>query len=203
MDPVPDYLEPYHRAGREHGDGFGALLWASPQTQAARFAALAQHCPFAGLNVLDVGCGRADLLDYLVAGERAPAHYTGIEAVPALAEAARQKQHANAIVIEDDFVQHPARMLVGADVIVFCGSLNTLSEEHFYDALNTAFEATAEWLAFNFLCSTRLAAVDWLTWHRRDTVLAFATRLTPSVTVDERYMDGDCTMVMRKHERAV
>ncbi|MFI5380034.1 MAG: methyltransferase domain-containing protein [Tepidisphaerales bacterium] len=203
MPSAPKYLRPYHRACREHGDGFHSLLWASPESQAARFQALARHCTFADTNVLDVGCGRADLLDFLIARQTPPAHYTGIEAVAGLAEAARRKAHDNAIIIEDDFVANPARMLVGADAIVFCGSLNTLSEEQFYDTLTIACGAATQTLAFNFLCSSQLAAADWLTWHRRDRVLDFARRLCPSVVMDDSYVEGDCTIVMRKHERAL
>ncbi len=203
MSSAPKYLRPYHRAIREHGDGFHSLLWASPESQAARFTALTRHCPFADLNVLDVGCGRADLLDFLIARQTLPAHYTGIEALPELAEAAMRKAHDDAIIIQDDFVTHPARMLVGADVVVFCGSLNTLSEKQFYDTLTVASEAAAAALAFNFLCSSQLAAADWLTWHSRDKVLDFARRLCPSVVLDDSYVDGDCTIVMRKHERAL
>ena len=203
MSSSPKYLRPYHRACREHGDGFHSLLWASPESQAARFSALTRHCPFARRNVLDVGCGRADLLDFLIARKSPPAHYTGIEAVPELAEAAVRKAHPDAIIIQDDFVVRPARMLVGADVIVFCGSLNTLTEKQFYDTLTVACDATAQALAFNFLCSSQLAAADWLTWHRRDKVLDFARRLCPSVVLDDGYIDGDCTIVMRKHERAL
>lgn len=203
MPSAPKYLRPYHRACRKHGDGFHSLLWASPESQAARFAAITRNCPCAGLNLLDVGCGRADLLDYLVEGMMRPAHYTGIEAVPELARAARHKAHNNALIIEDDFISHPARMLVGADVIVFCGSLNTLSEHEFYDTLTVAFGAAAQTLAFNFLCASQLAGADWLTWHRRDKVLAFVRRLCQSVVTDDGYIDGDCTVVLRKHARAL
>ena len=203
MASAPKYLRPYHRACREHGAGFHSLLWASPESQAARFTALTRHCAFTGLNILDVGCGRADFLDFLVAHEMQPEHYTGIEAVAELADAARRKAHEDAIIIEDDFISHPGRMLVGADVIVFCGSLNTLSEKQFYDTLTVACDAAAQALAFNFLCSSQLAAADWLTWHRRDKVLDFARRLCPFVVMDDSYIDGDCTVVMRKHERVV
>ncbi|MGA2500078.1 MAG: class I SAM-dependent methyltransferase [Tepidisphaeraceae bacterium] len=203
MSSAPKYLRPYQRACRAHGDGFRTLLWASPESQAARFQALARHCTFAGMNVLDVGCGRADFLDFLIARQTPPAHYTGIEAVPELAEAALRKTHENAIIIQDDFVAHPTRMLVGADVVVICGSLNTLTETQFYDTLTIACDAAAQALAFNFLCSSQLAAADWLTWHRRDKVLDFARRLCPSVVMDDSYVDGDCTIVMRKHERAL
>ena len=61
----PSYLEPYLAASRKYGAGFGTLLWASPKTQATRFKALLQAVDINGLAVMDVGCGRADLLEHL------------------------------------------------------------------------------------------------------------------------------------------
>src|SRR5437868_1227064 len=62
---APDYLEPYLDAARTHGGGFGSLLWASPQTQAARFQAIHRIIDLSGARVLDAGCGRADLPEFL------------------------------------------------------------------------------------------------------------------------------------------
>src|SRR5438128_547459 len=115
------YLAPYLRAAAKEANLFKALLWSSPDSQALRFAALVRHCPMAGLNILDAGCGRADLLDYLLAAKIIPAHYTGLEAVPQFLAAAHAKQYAgfrNALIIDADFIQNPALMLVGADAII-------------------------------------------------------------------------------------
>ncbi|MGE5609570.1 MAG: hypothetical protein ACM359_09980 [Bacillota bacterium] len=196
------YLQPYLQAAERYGAGFKSLLWASPRTQQARFEALVRVCDFRGRMVLDAGCGRADLLDYLRWAGVELEHYTGIEAVADLAQAARQKNHPRSLIIEADFVRQPHRLLVGADVIVFCGSLNTFDEKSFYDTLATAFEAATEMVVFNFLSSPRLAGADWLLWHAPKDVRAFAQRLTADVAMLDDYMDGDCTLAMRKaHEK--
>src|ERR1051325_1896666 len=148
---------PYLRATSKHGDGFQSLLWASPASQAARFAAICRLCNFSDLNVLDVGCGRADLLDYLRDHGRTPAHYVGIEAVDELAGAAQRKRHPACTIVQADFIASPARMLVGADAIVFCGSLNTLDRAAFHQTIRTAYAAAAHYLLFNFLSSRLLA----------------------------------------------
>ena len=49
-------------------------------------------------------------------------------------------------------------MFVGADVIAFSGSLNTMDDETFYATLRRAYDATAATLVFNFLASPFLAA---------------------------------------------
>src|SRR2546423_14466740 len=75
-----DYLTPYREAASRHGDRFGSLLWASPRTQAARFDAICRLAHLAGKRVLDAGCGRADLMDFMISRGIEPAEYVGIEA---------------------------------------------------------------------------------------------------------------------------
>jgi SAM-dependent methyltransferase len=199
MGERPDYLEPYERAARRHGAGFGSLLWASPQTQSLRFEAIRRLVNFHGKRVLDVGCGRADLLDYLIARKVRVASYTGIEGVATLAEAARAKGHSQCEIIEADFMAEPEQLATSAaEVIVFSGSLNTMDSTGFYSTLRLAYQAAAETLVFNFLCSSRLAGADYLVWHPADEVMAFARTLSDRVRKLEDYLPGDCTVAMGK-----
>src|SRR3954451_9296777 len=78
------YLAPYVSAAERHAGGFRSLLWASVSTQEKRFDAFTRVCDFAGKSILDVGCGRADLLDYLLGRGIEPDHYVGLEAVQLL-----------------------------------------------------------------------------------------------------------------------
>ena len=196
----PDYLAPYHAAVRKHGGGFRSLLWDSQKSQAARFNVMSDLCRFAGKSILDVGCGRADLLDFLLARGIEPDHYTGLEAVEALADAASQKQRPNRLIVRADFIAQPARLFVGADIIVFSGSLNMLESAVFYTTLRTAYEAAVEEVAFNFLASPYLAGADYLHWHRPSTVRKFAEDLGGQVELREDYLEGDCTVRIRKAE---
>ena len=98
------------RAADKHGAGFRSLLWASPQTQAARFDAIDAIVDLNGKSVLDVGCGRADLLEFLLDRGVRPADYVGIEAVDELADAAEAKRAARSDVriVRADFVARAA-----------------------------------------------------------------------------------------------
>jgi len=194
----PVYLQPYERASREHGGGFGSLLWASPVTQRARFEAICRMVDLTGRSVLDVGCGRADFLDYLRGRNVDVGAYTGIEGVPALAEAAREKGHQNARILQADFVAEPERLLVGANVVVICGSLNTMDATEFYATIQRAFEAAGHMLVFNFLCSPQLAGASYLSWHRTDEVMGFVKRFSQRVRKLEDYLTGDCTVAVGK-----
>jgi cyclopropane fatty-acyl-phospholipid synthase-like methyltransferase len=191
-----DYLEPYQQAAKRHGAGFGSLLWASPHTQAARFEAICRLVDLNGRNLLDVGCGRGDFLDYLIGQRVKVASYVGIEGVPELAEAARTKGHDRAQILQADFVAEPARLFVGAQVIVFSGSLNTMDVATFYSTLKRAFDAAGEMVVFNFLCSSKLAGADYLVWHRVEEVMEFARTLSARVRKLEDYLPGDCTVAI-------
>ena len=196
------YLMPYLKAAERHGAGFCSLLWASPQTQAARFDAIRRLGDLHGKSVLDVGCGRADLLDFLIRRGVRPADYTGIEAVAALAAAAEDAcvrwAGVRARVIRADFVREPLRLFAGADVVVFSGSLNTLDDAPFYTTVRRAFEAAAERLVFNFLCSTYLAGAEYLRWRRPEDVLRFASILSDDVRTLDDYLPGDFTVALTK-----
>jgi hypothetical protein len=196
--PPPAYLQPYLDAAERHGAKFESLLWANPSAQAARFAALARWCELAGRSVLDAGCGRADLLDYLLAQRITPAQYIGVEAVEALAQAAEMKKIPDTAILRGDFIDDPKLLDQHADVIIFSGSLNTLSPDDFYQALRLAWQYTKCELAFNFLCSPRLASGKHLTWHPIAGVQEFAYGLSGDIAVDDSYRKGDCTIVIRK-----
>jgi len=196
------YLSPYVWATERHGARFESLLWASPASQRARFEAIARLCDFGGRKVLDAGCGRADFLDYLLERGITPAHYVGIEAIGELAEAGRQKNRQRSVIVQADFVREPSRLLVGADVVVLCGSMNTFDAARFFGTIRTAYDAATEAVVFNFLSSPRLAAAEWLSWHEPADVLAFAERFSDGVESLADYMDGDCTVAIRKAEGA-
>jgi hypothetical protein len=195
------YLAPYVRARGHKMRGARALLWMGRRDQVVRFDALVRNCPLEGLRLLDVGCGPADLLGYLRKRAIAPAHYTGLEAQPWLVRAARRRRYPRCSLVTGDFVRQPETMSVGADVVIFSGSLNLLSSRQFYRTLREAWSATRLWLAFNFLCSPELSNAPWLTWHRRAHVRAFAQGLGAEVHLDDGYEEGDCTAVMRKRGR--
>jgi hypothetical protein len=194
----PSYLLPYARAHQEGARSVEALLWEDRRSQEVRFEALARNCALAARTVLDVGCGRAELLSYLEKRGVFPESYIGLEAQPWLARAARRRRLRSATIVLGDFVRDPSLMQAGAEVVVFSGSLNFLPSRQFYRSLSVAWKATGRSLAFNFLCSPSLTAEKQLRWHHQRAVLAFARRRTPDVRIDDGYEEGDCTVVMNK-----
>src|SRR5258705_2635616 len=123
----------------------------------------------------------------------------GMEAVDELADAAVRKLADDVRIIRADFVRGPERMFVGADVVIFSGSLNTADDEVFYATLRRAYDAAAEALVFNYLCSPMLAGMSYLAWRRPEDVLRFARGLGGSdVRTLDDYLEGDCTVAVVK-----
>jgi hypothetical protein len=200
LDHEPTYLTPYLRAVAQHGAAFESLLWANPQTQSARFDAIARIINLHGLSILDAGCGRADFLSYLLTIGIRPTQYTGVEAVPAFADAAAARRWPkSASIVRGDFLRDPSILLdAGADVIVFCGSLNTLSPMDAESTLRNAWESAGRAVVFNFLASPMLANASHLTWYPPDDMIHFACGLSRHVRSLDDYLDGDCTVIMRR-----
>jgi SAM-dependent methyltransferase len=183
---------------KRHGADFRALLWASRRTQELRFEALVKLADPSRLTVLDLGCGRADLYDFLAARGSKPRRYVGLEGVRELAEAAENKHLPDARVVVADFVREPRRMAVNADIIFCSGALNTIEGDGFYQTIRHAFAASNRALVFNFLSSSILAGVNYLHWHGERQVMRFARTLTPHVVKHDGYIEGDCTIAMWK-----
>lgn len=200
IETTPIYLTPYLTAASRHGGGFSSLLWASPRTQAVRFGALTRLVGLNGKLILDVGCGRADLLDFLLSHDIHPDHYVGLEGVAALADAAEAKRHPGSMIVRADFVREPLRLFVGADVVYFSGSLNTLDPASFYATIRKGYDAAAETLVFNFLASPELAGVSYLHWHPPNEVWTFCKTLTDDVRRLDDYLRGDMTFALTKPE---
>jgi hypothetical protein len=194
------YLVPYLQAAEKYGGGFSALLWASPKTQRARFDAIQRAFDMDGRSVLDAGCGRADLMGFLLDQNVRPADYIGLEAVDALASAAEARAYTNSRIIRGDFIRDPARLFVGADVIVFSGSLNTMDDGAFYRTIARAYEAAAQAVVFNFLSSAALAGKEYLVWHQAERVQSFLRKLNGDVQMLSDYLQGDCTAAIIKRD---
>jgi hypothetical protein len=195
---VEPYLAPYLDAAAQYGGGFRSLLWASPKTQRARFAAIERAAHLDGRVVLDAGCGRADLLRFLLERGVRPSEYVGLEAVETLAHAAEHQGYERSRILRGDFVSDPLRLCVGAETIVFSGSLNTLTDWQFYTTLRHAFMASGDEVVFNFLSSSALAGKPYLFWRSPADVERFARTMTNLVDVYQDYLHGDCTVAMRK-----
>ncbi len=208
---MSSYLEPYRRAVERLGPRFEALLWNSPATQAARFAAMADSIELHGRVIADLGCGRADLLSWLHTEGIQYGRYIGVDAIDELLDASRTRAAdevlPEAVFVHADFVSEPdlfKRLTVEeqADVLLFSGSLNTLEEDRALEVLGRAWEALSSVqggvLAFNFLSSCRETLEGPAKRFDVHRVFRWALERTALVVFRQDYLgDHDATVVMR------
>lgn len=216
---MSDYLDPYRDAVEQLGASFEALLWRSREYQLVRFRVLIETAA-AGLApaepglstgalanrvIADLGCGRGDLLTWLESHDVPFGRYLGIEAIPELAAATRERTAgtAHADVIEVDFAgdEDLFESLVrahGATVFLFSGSLNTFAQDEAERVIARACRALESVpsgaVVFNFLSSYSPSAhlADTGPAVRFDTAraIAFASGLSRSFAVRHDYLRG-------------
>lgn len=145
MEPIDrqEYIERYGSRLREHGYSPETLGWGNHGRQELRFSVLAEHAIRAPeSSVLDVGCGFADLYDFLIQ-HGWHGQYKGIDIVPSLLEVARRR-HPDLDLWEIDITDPTAR-LGKYDFVIGSGIFNAklLGEDnpsHIQRALNAMFQ---------------------------------------------------------------
>lgn len=150
-----DYLDPYRDAQDDFGNGFGVTLWANTRSQQRRFKVFTQMCYLPGKRILDAGCSRGDLAEYLIAQGVEYESYAGVDGLPEVIDYANKRGLPRAEFHAGDFVADPALLSIGnPQVITISGTLNTMGDDTAMKLLDAAWHACSETLLFNFL-STR------------------------------------------------
>jgi hypothetical protein len=211
-DAVPEYLAPYKRAVAAYGTRFESLLISDRSWQEARFAAFVRAVGLQGRRLADFGSGRADLPAWLVGQGIACRSYVGVEAVPELDRFARARCEREALpattcmlgdfVGDTELIERVVREHE-TDVLLFCGSLNTIEESEVLAVLDRAWAALADKpggvLALNFLAGGDAWPRPSTTLPRRSTRawFAWACERTPLVIFCQHYLGAhDATIVM-------
>lgn len=195
------YVERYTERLARHGETPEALGWGLNPRQDVRFGVLAE--PALGepsSSVLDVGCGFADLFDFLGArGWRG--RYTGIDIVPALIERARRR-HPELDLRERDITDEAGR-LEPADFVVASGVFNARLEaednpSHIQQALACMLELARVAVCADFL-STRVDFQKLGAWHTEPGwALEAGLRLSPRAVLRHDYMPYEFALFIYK-----
>lgn len=162
-----------------YGPGFEATLWRSRQSQRARFEIITSTTELAGRRILDAGCGFGCLAHFLRERTIGYAHYLGIDGVPEIIREAQSKTPPRAEFILGDYAADRTLLRTGdPDIIMFCGSLNTLEEALAWEIVEDAWDAARIGVVFNFLSdlcdpairnaetgpARRFNTADWIQW---------------------------------------
>jgi len=185
-----------------HGCNTDALHWASRGEQKLRFKVLAGIGIRSGDSLLDVGCGFADLRDWLRA-HAIEVNYTGVDLSPEIvAEAARR--HPDAAVLCGELFDFDSDFAPKSfDWVVCSGMFNwRLRDEGAYACRVIArmFELSRFGVAFNMLDarSRSMRMLTELVAFDPDTVLEYCGSITPDCTCLNDYLAGDFTIHMRR-----
>ncbi|PHQ81139.1 MAG: hypothetical protein COB69_04775 [Phycisphaera sp.] len=214
-----DYLKPYEEAVKAGGTGFESLLWRNKKFQLVRFRVLCEVAA-AGLQkpdvpasldkltgrvIADMGCGRADLCQWLGENGVEYGKYIGVEGIGDLAEVCRRRivdeKFQMAEVVESDFAADPRifESLVknhGTELFLFSGSLNTFEQSHAIEVIANAFNAlgTNGGVVFNFLSDLVRdpPSDDTGPAQRFDTLGVFKqlSKLTGKIALRHDYLSG-------------
>ena len=150
-DPAA-YLRPYVDAEKRLGAGFGATLWARPDSQETRFRVFAEQLDLQDRVILDAGCGPGDFAAWLVEHGTGYGRFVGIDGVEPVVEHARARGLPDAEFHVGDLVTDASLLASGSpEVTIVSGTLNTMDLATATRVLENAWAGCSEVLAFNFL----------------------------------------------------
>jgi len=199
------YLKPYQRWADRHGTDFGVTLWASPQSQRARFAVFTQVAFLHGKRILDAGCSRGDFAAYLMETGIEFDEYFGVDALQEVIDYATGRDLERCRFVQGDLIHDRAAMKTGnPQVICISGTLNTMSDQQVMSVLESAWDATEESLLFNFLSDkchkTAPPQDDFARRLSMNMLLDWAFSKTWCVTMRQDYFPAghDATISMAK-----
>lgn len=185
------YIQRYEQWLREFGQTPQALGWGKHARQQNRFHVLAQMAiQEPNCSVLDVGCGFADLYDYLAkCGWRGK--YTGIDIVQKLLEIAI-KRHPDLELYQMD-IADAGGVLDMHDYVIASGVFNAKLQrgdnyEHITESLKRMYELSNKAVCVDFLSSY----VDYMkedSFHvSPEWAFSEARKLSKRVTLRHDYM---------------
>ncbi len=186
-----DYIQRYESRLREFGYSPESLGWGTHGRQPVRFGVLAEsELRRPQSSVLDVGCGFADLYDFL--GEHGwHGQYIGLDIVPGLLEEAR-KRHPHLDLREADITADTAA-LPACDFVIASGVFNATlatgnNETHIQTSLRSMFGLAQVAVAVDFMSSY----VDFKkpgSWHTDPGhALTWAKNISRRVALRNDYM---------------
>ncbi|QCU89979.1 class I SAM-dependent methyltransferase [Thiomicrorhabdus sediminis] len=187
-----------------------ALLWSSKEVQFKRFEVLSQVLAEGGdtVSVLDVGCGFADLYDYLLAQGFA-IDYQGIDLSADMVQSAKFQHKTIKVEQGDLFDFNPAEQ--SYDYILLSGALNEVVEstteqetessgEYAKAVIKRMYQSCRKAVAFNLLDARHewiRSRVD-LQSFKPEEIVEYCRIFADKVTWQDDYLDNDFTVFLYK-----
>lgn len=194
-------VERYEAKLARFGETPEALGWGRHGKQHIRFAVLAAEAiAQPESSVLDVGCGFADLYDFLTAhGWRG--RYTGVDVVPGLLRVARAR-HPGLDIRELDIARETLELheFVIASGVANTALPHTLHDEHVQTIVRALFSHARQTAAIDFLSTW----VDFIGEGAAHTdpawALGIARTLTRRVALRHDYLPFEFALFLHRHD---
>jgi len=182
-----------------HGHSPHALFWSSREVQEARFRALADIGVQGGDSLLDVGCGFADLGDWL-AGQGRDVRYCGLDLSPDLVAEARRLHPEMALLCGEVFALTPGPAF---DWVLLSGALNWPMRDGFdyvRRVVRHMFSLCRKGVAFNLLDARHTTGFGrfGLQCFDPSEVMDFCRRLSADCRLVDGYLENDFTIWLRR-----
>lgn len=198
-----DYIQRYEERLQRFGYSAETLGWGQHGREEIRFSVLADCAlRMPASSVLDVGCGFADLYDFL-AQHNWHGKYTGIDIVPGLLNVACER-HPGLDLREADIANAPAS-LETHDFVIASGVLNAKlrsadNQAHIVNVLTAMYGYAREAVCVDFM-STYVDFQKPGSWHT-DPAWAFgvAKRLSRRVVLRHDYMPFEFALFIFKDD---
>jgi SAM-dependent methyltransferase len=191
-----EYLSLYTEAGDRSVPNHRAACWESVEVQRTRFTVLLEALPRTILEdatILDAGCSRGDLAQFLIDARVPFARYVGIDAIPEVIAFASKRPLPRCEFYRGDFVRD-AKVAATAkpDVTFLSGTVNTMTQDQALAVLDALWKASRRALVFNFLSdrASEEAALQTDPIRRLPTVelIEWAFERTPLVSFRQDYL---------------
>jgi SAM-dependent methyltransferase len=202
-DDRQDYIEQYESRLRKYGYSPETLGWGKYGRQEVRFSVLTDYAlQIRESSILDVGCGFADLYDFLIK-KGWQGRYTGIDIVPGLLEVALER-HPDLDLRQIDITADSVN-LERYDFVIASGMLNAElkvgdNQTHIAKALNSMFQHARVAVCVDFL-STYVEFRKPGSWHTDPGwALSVAKRLSRRVMLRHDYLPFEFALLIFKDD---
>ena len=191
--------EHYEQTLSQREENYDIVDWADEPSQRRRFEVLADNVPLAGRSILDVGCGLGDLWAFLKDREVA-VRYTGVDIVPKMIAAARDRHPEATFVFADVFDQDPFGP-GSFDVVFVSGAFNLElgnNMQFLARALARLLTIARGQLVFNLLHHRAERKYDYCAYYDPEKVLALVAEAGRDVRLIDDYLPNDFTLIVTK-----
>ena len=203
-------LESYRRTYKKYGVDARALQYSSSKAQEKRFRELIADIEFENRSVLDIGCGFADIIPFILSMRKTNlfieaktrnVDYRGVDIVPEFIEVCKKKHPKYKFTVVDYF-RNPLKKKF--DIILTSGTLNAnIKNPYTYRkrAIKIMWEHATEVVAFNMTGGhpqPENKKGNRVYYAYLNKIVDFCKTLTKNIKVRKDYSPNDFTILLFK-----